>query len=80
MLWIIRGSTATALQDRIQTAIDDEIAELRGRVVDGTGGAPILEVPVAKATYTELTSAVRQLRYYGYYIFNNIPECASCVR
>jgi hypothetical protein len=48
--WIVRGPTATALQDDLEDAIETEISELRERVVDGTEPAPVLEVPVVDAT------------------------------
>ena len=48
--WIIRGPTATELQDSVQSAIESEISELRERIVEGTEPAPLLEVPVVDAT------------------------------
>jgi hypothetical protein len=73
--WIIRGPTATDLQEPIQEAIETEIAEIRKRVTEGTEAAPILEVPIVDATtLPHIRAVARELASLKNYQLQGVNE------
>ncbi|WP_240471189.1 plasmid replication protein RepH [Halorubrum tropicale] len=50
MSWVVAGPTATALQDAITTALQEELTTVREAIADGTEQAPTLEIPVVDGT------------------------------